>query len=177
MISDVLSDALASIEEYQGSLPGSYDDFHDEIEEAKLAMSWLLIKLDTPPETTPEMWAEGMTRLVDTDPMRLKSLMANKVYHVRRGQVAEALGHDHPLLVCLLKAEEAVVDREDGTRRCAGGVHRPDAPGVRPGLRPGDPHAQAGLVRGRQTALSPGTPWGAIFGSPTGPINEIGPTS
>lgn len=113
MISDILSDALDSIEVYQAGFPNYYDDFLDQIEEAKLAMTRLLSLLDTPPGTTDEMWAEGMARLGEADAMRLQGLMAYKVYHVRRQQVVQSLGTDHPMLVRLLKAEEAGADREE----------------------------------------------------------------
>ncbi len=112
MISDVLSDALAKIEEYQGGFPGSYTDFREEIEQVKLAMARLLIRLDTPPELTDERWAEGMVEFAEDDPMQFWELMTNRVYHVRREQVAEALGSDHPKLVRLSEAEEAVEDQE-----------------------------------------------------------------
>jgi len=110
MLSDLLSDTLASIEEYQGGFPGSYTDFREEIEQVKLAMARLLIRLDTPPELSDETWAEEMARLGETDPSGLRELMANRVYLVRREQAAEALGRDHPMLIRLLEAEQAVMD-------------------------------------------------------------------
>ncbi len=68
MISDVLSESLARIEEYQSQFPGSYEDTRDEIEQVKQAMTCLQIRLDTPPEMTPEKWAEGMIGLAQIDP-------------------------------------------------------------------------------------------------------------
>lgn len=106
MISDVLSDSLAMIEEYQSKFPGSHDDTRDEIEQVKQAMTRLLIRLDTPPGMTHETWAEGMIRLAQTDLIRFKGLMAHRDYQARRGQVSETLGPDHPLLIRLLEAEQ-----------------------------------------------------------------------
>ena len=113
MISDVLSDSLARIEEYQGKFPGSYVDTRDEIEEVKRAMTHLLIRLDTPPEMTPERWAEGMVQIVESNPVRFKELMSNRVYPTRRSQVSETLGPDHPILVRLLEAEQDVESDEE----------------------------------------------------------------
>ena len=112
MISDVISDALDSIEQYQQEFAGSYTDFQEEIEQVKLAMARLLIRLDTPPEMTAERWAEEMTKVTEADPAGQKDLMRSLIYHVRREQVAEALGRDHPMVVRLLEAEQAVMDEE-----------------------------------------------------------------
>lgn len=112
MLSDVLSEALNSIEEYQGEFPGSYTDFQEEIEQVKLSMARLLIRLDTPPEMSDETWAEGMAKVTEADPAGQKDLMKSLVYNVRREQVAEALGRDHPMVVRLLEAEQSVMDEE-----------------------------------------------------------------
>jgi len=112
MISDVLSEALNSIDEYQAGFPDSYTDFREEIEQVKLTMTRLLIRLDTPPEMTAEMWAEAMVKVAENDREHFRNLIANRIYHVRRQQVIETLGPDHPMLVSLRKAEEVGEDRE-----------------------------------------------------------------
>jgi len=48
MISDVLSDAVSAIEDYQRDMPDVYADLAEEIEEVKHAMSALRNYLDRP---------------------------------------------------------------------------------------------------------------------------------
>lgn len=107
MISDVLCEALDQIEEYQASFPDIYQGIRAEIEEVKLALARLLIHLDSPPEMTPERWADEMARFAESNPSSYNEVMKGYLYSVRREQVTEALGRDHPMLVRLLKAEEA----------------------------------------------------------------------
>ena len=52
MISDVLSDSIAEIENYQKNMPDVYNEIKDEINKVKDAMEKLRIKLDTPPINT-----------------------------------------------------------------------------------------------------------------------------
>ena len=50
MISDVLSDAVCRIKDYQRNMPDFYDDIKEEIDHVVETMEKLRIKLDTPPE-------------------------------------------------------------------------------------------------------------------------------
>lgn len=128
MISDVLSSALADIEEYQESFPGTYQETKAEIEEVKQAMTRLLTRLDSPPDLTPERWIDGMVRLGECDPARLKEFLKSRVYHIRRDQVMEALGRDHPMVARLLEAEEADADRETELAEALDAYTDPDHP-------------------------------------------------
>lgn len=112
MIGDVLYEALADIEEYQELFPGTYQETKAEIEEVRQAMTRLLIRLDSPPDLMPERWIDGMVRLGESDPARLKEFVKSRVYYIRRDQVIEALGPDHPMVIRLMEAEEADMDRE-----------------------------------------------------------------
>ena len=49
MISDVLSDSIIEIENYQKTMPDVYGEMEDEINKVKETMRKLRIKLDTPP--------------------------------------------------------------------------------------------------------------------------------
>jgi hypothetical protein len=49
MISDVLSDAIASIRAYQRNFPDCYDDIKSEIDSVVSVMDGLRQKVDTPP--------------------------------------------------------------------------------------------------------------------------------
>lgn len=51
MISDVLSDALSEIADYQRRMPQAYDGLREEIEPVKRAMHRLLVLLDGPPDS------------------------------------------------------------------------------------------------------------------------------
>lgn len=176
MLSDLLSDTLASIEEYQGEFPGSYTVFREEIEQVKRAMARLLIRLDTPPEMSDETWVEGMAKVTEAGPAGQKDLMKSLVYHVRREQVAEALGRDHPMVVRLLEAEGTVSGRGVESRRRVRGVIRPDAPGARPDFDREISHlGPDGCKDDKQ-----GCWWARNRDAdvhPTGPTNENGPGS
>lgn len=52
MISDVLSDAVQSIKEYQNTFPECYHSIKPDIDAVIDVMTQLRIKLDTPPDET-----------------------------------------------------------------------------------------------------------------------------
>jgi hypothetical protein len=53
MISDVLSEAVSAIEDYERDLPQVYGEMAEEIAAVKAAMTALRVKLDTPPAPRP----------------------------------------------------------------------------------------------------------------------------
>ena len=67
MISDVLSKAIQEIEEYQRTLPDTYDDLWDRIQNVKKVMTELREHLDcgVPHEIDREQWRRILDAVID----------------------------------------------------------------------------------------------------------------
>ena len=173
MISDVLSDSLSRIEEYQSQFPGSYEDTRDEIEQVKQAMTRLLIRLDEPPEMTPEGWAEGMVRLSEIDPIRLRGLCATGC--TKPGE------RWCPRLSALTTRSSSVCSKPSKMLRVTKNRNSPRRWRRTPTrrtpsttrVRPGYPYAQAGMVRGRRSKLMAELSSGSRRWLPEGSIDRM----
>jgi len=79
MISDVLSEAIEQINEYQESSPDSYDGIKDEIDKVKLVMFALQFFLDLPPV---EPYHEPMRKIIESirslDVSQIEGLLKRK---------------------------------------------------------------------------------------------------
>jgi hypothetical protein len=73
MISDVLSDAIDSVEQYQVDCGDTYEDIAGAVEKVKLVMDGLRVALDLPPVGAAEEKARRLLKLIiaiDTNELR-----------------------------------------------------------------------------------------------------------
>lgn len=96
MISDTLAEAISEIEAYQTSMPGVYEGMRGEIEATLVAMTRLMVRLDSPPGEEPERWLEMMTRVARNDPGDQRERMRDRIYVVKRDMMGAAASHPRP---------------------------------------------------------------------------------